>query len=95
MISPGFDKLQVGELEAIALAESANANMIIINENAARLVAAQRGLSVTGILGILGEAATRGLVDLAGAIDRLRKTSFRCSPALFKATLDRYGTRPV
>ncbi|MBL8223560.1 MAG: hypothetical protein JNL62_30290 [Bryobacterales bacterium] len=40
---------------------------------------------------MLGEAATRGLVDLTLAIDRLRRTSFRCSPALFKATLEQYG----
>jgi len=64
---------------------------ILIDEKAARLVARERGLRVTGILGVLGEAATRGYVDLASASDRLRKTTFRCSPALLKATLDRFG----
>lgn len=51
----------------------------------------ERGLRVTGTLGVLGEAATRGLVNLADAIDRLRMTDFRCSPALLKATIDRFG----
>ena len=73
------------------LAESIKADLILLDEKAARRVAAERGLRVTGILGVLGEAATRGFVDLASAIDRLRKTSFRCSPALLKATLDRFG----
>jgi hypothetical protein len=41
----------------------------------------------------MGEAAARGLLDLAAAIDRLRETSFRYSPALLKATLDRFGQR--
>jgi len=50
---------------------------------------------VSGGLGVLGEAATRGLVDLASAIDRLRKTTFRCSPALLKTTLDRFGASPA
>jgi len=95
VISPGMEKLQAGERGAIFLAESIKADIIVIDEKAARLVAGQLGFSVTGILGVLGEAATRGLVDLTGAIDRLRRTSFRCSPALFKATLERYGTRPV
>ncbi|MBI3683321.1 MAG: DUF3368 domain-containing protein [Acidobacteria bacterium] len=45
----------------------------------------------TGILGVLGEAATRGLIELAPAIDRLRMTNFRSSPALLKATLDRFA----
>ena len=77
--SPGMEGLQAGERAAIYLAESVNADIIIIDEKAARLVAAKRGLIVTGIVGVLGEAATRSLVDLASAIDRLRRTSFRCS----------------
>jgi hypothetical protein len=51
-------------------------DMILLDEKAARRV-----------------AATRGLVELASAIDRLRMTTFRASPALLKTTLDRFGTR--
>jgi predicted nucleic acid-binding protein len=89
--SEGMEKLQAGERAAILLAELIQADIIIIDEKAARLIAGRRGLSVTGVLGVIGEAATLGLVDLTLAIDRLRRTSFRCSPALFKATLERYG----
>lgn len=70
-----------------------NADIILLDEKAARLAAANRGLRVTGLLGVLGEAAMRGLVELAPAIDRLRTTSFRSSPALLKAALDRFGNR--
>jgi len=90
-ISAGMEKLQVGERAAIFLAELLKADVVIIDEKATRLIAGQRGLSVTGILGVIGEAATLGLVDLTLTIDRLRKTSFRCSPSLLKATLERYG----
>jgi predicted nucleic acid-binding protein len=69
------------------------ADIILLDEKAARRVAATRGLRVTGILGVPGEAATRGLVELASASDRLRMTSFRASPALLKTTLDRFGAR--
>jgi hypothetical protein len=41
----------------------------------------------------LGEAAARALIDLTGAINRLTKTNFRYSPALLKATIDRFGGR--
>jgi predicted nucleic acid-binding protein len=75
------------------LAALIHADIIIIDEKAARLIAGRRGLSVTGVLGVIGEGATLGLVDLTLAIDRLRRTSFRGSPALFKATLERYGGR--
>jgi predicted nucleic acid-binding protein len=91
LASPGMEKLQAGERAAIQLAESIKADLIIIDEKAARGIAVERGLRVTGTLGVLGEASTRGLVNLADVIDRLRKTSFRCSPALLKATIDRFG----
>lgn len=89
----GLEKLQGGEQAAILLAESMQADIILLDEKAARGVATNRGLRVTGLLGVLGEAATRGLVDLAPAIDKLRTTSFRSSPALLKATLERFGNR--
>jgi predicted nucleic acid-binding protein len=93
LATSGLEKLQAGEQAAILLAESIKADIILLDEKAARRIAAARGLRVTGILGVLGEAATRGLVELAPAIDRLRMTNFRSSPALLKATLDRFGKR--
>ena len=86
----GLEKLQVGEQAAILMAESISAELILLDEKSARRIAAQRGLRITGTLGVLGEAALRRLVDLPAAIDRLRKTNFRCSPALMKTTLDRF-----
>ncbi|MGA3028916.1 MAG: DUF3368 domain-containing protein [Bryobacteraceae bacterium] len=88
----GLERLQAGEQAAILLAEYAKAGIILLDEKAARRVAAARGLRVTGILGVLGEASNRGLVDLTAAIERLSMTSFRSSPALLKATLDRLRT---
>ncbi len=93
LATSGLEKLQAGEQAAILLAESMKADIILLDEKAARRVAAERGLRVTGILGVLVEAATRGLVELASAIDRLRMTNFRSSPSLLKATLDSFGTR--
>lgn len=90
-VTVGMEKLQAGERAAILLAESRLADMILLDEKSARRVATDRGLRITGTMGVLGEAAARGLVDLAAAIDQLRKTSFRYSPALLKATLDRFG----
>jgi predicted nucleic acid-binding protein len=89
----GLEKLQAGERGAILLAESTNTDVILLDEKSARRVAGDRGLRITGTLGVLGEAAARGLIDLAEAIDRLRRTTFQCSPALLKATLDRFSSR--
>jgi predicted nucleic acid-binding protein len=90
-----MEKLETGERSAILLAEALRAEIILLDERSARREATERGLRVTGTLGVLGEAAERGLVDLPAQIDRLRKTSFRCSPALLKATLDRFGPKSM
>jgi predicted nucleic acid-binding protein len=89
----GLEKLQGGEQAAILLAESIKADIVLLDEKAARRVAANRGSRVTGLLGVLGQAAALELVDLAPAIDKLRKTTFRSSPALLKETLERFGNR--
>jgi predicted nucleic acid-binding protein len=91
----GMEKLQLGERCAILLAEAISADIILLDEKSARRVAAERGLRVTGTLGVLGEAAARGLVDFTLAVDRLRKTNFRYSAGLLKAAIDRYGPRLV
>jgi predicted nucleic acid-binding protein len=88
-----IEKLQHGELNAILLAETAQAGIVLLDEKSARRAATARGLRVTGTLGLPGEAASRGLIDLPAAIDRLRKTNFRYSPSLLKATLDRFGSQ--
>ena len=67
VVTVGLEKLQAGERAAIILAEYIKADLILLDEKAARRVAAERGVRVTGLLGILGEAATRGLVDLPPA----------------------------
>jgi predicted nucleic acid-binding protein len=85
-----LQRLGPGEREAILLAEALKADVLLIDERAARAAAERRGLRVTGLLGILDQAATRGLLDLPTAIERLRQTTFRASPRLFKLLLDRH-----
>jgi predicted nucleic acid-binding protein len=80
-------RLHLGEIEAILLAEQLGADLIILDEKPARRVAAERGLRVTGTLGILKEAAVRGLIDLPVAVERLRQTTFRVTPRLLQNLL--------
>jgi len=60
MATAGLERLQAGERAAILLAESTMADIILLDEKAARRVAATRGLRVTGILGVLGEGCHSG-----------------------------------
>ena len=48
----GLEKLQGGEQAAILLLESMKADIVLLDEKAARRVAVDRGLRVTGLLGV-------------------------------------------
>lgn len=50
-------RLDLGEREAILLAESLTADVVLIDETAARSIATERGLNVVGLLGVLGAAS--------------------------------------
>lgn len=77
--------LDPGERTVLRLAEQLRADVVLLDERAARLLAIQRGLKVAGLLGVLRDAAQAGLVNLPEALNRLRKTSFRASPELWKS----------
>lgn len=86
---PQLDALDRGEREAIQLARQHRADLVILDDKAARLAAKELGLRITGTLGVLEAAARRHLVDLRTAVDRLRQTNFRASPALLATVLKR------
>lgn len=85
-----LDKLHLGEKQAIRLAEELGADLILLDEKDARSIAARRGIALTGLLGILDEAANRQLIQMPEAIDKLKATSFRASPTLLKSLLQRH-----
>ena len=86
-----LNRLDLGEKEAIILAEKLKAGLIIIDEKAARKIAIDRGLKVTGLLGVLEIAIKQDLIDIKTAIEKLQKTSVRASPQLIQSLLDRYN----
>ena len=57
----GMEKLQLGEQNVILLAETAQTEIVLLDEKAAHRVTGDRGLRGTETLGVLGEAAARGL----------------------------------
>jgi predicted nucleic acid-binding protein len=57
-------ELDLGEAEALALALELKADQVLIDENQGRRVAARLNLKFTGILGILIEAKSQGLISL-------------------------------
>ena len=73
-------ELGSGETAVIALALRENADLVILDDLAARNVAAELGLAVSGTLGVILAAYKRGVLkDLRLAIDSLGMVGFRVS----------------
>ncbi len=65
-------KIHQGEVEAISLALERQANALLIDERAGRLVASDLGLRCMGILGILLQAKSQDCIpSISPLIDRL------------------------
>lgn len=76
---PGLARLDEGERQAIQLAQRAHADLVLMDERLGVRIARERGLAVTGTLGVLMQAARRGLVDIERSLSDLQTTDFRCS----------------
>jgi predicted nucleic acid-binding protein len=85
--------LGAGEKDAILLAEEIGADLLIIDERAGYTEAENRGLLVTGTLGVLEKAADLSLVNLTQAVSRLLATNFRIRRNIVETLLRRHESR--
>ena len=73
----GLEHLDTGEAEAILLTAAIGARLIVMDDRAGVAAAGKRGLRAIGTIGVLDAAARHGIIDLATALDKLGKTTFR------------------
>ena len=72
------DQLDPGEAEAIVVAAEIHAGLLLVDEKRGRRIAIDRGLAVTGLLGVLAEAKARGLIPTCQPVldDMIRMAGF-------------------
>ena len=85
------DELDPGEQAALSLAEELQADLILLDDQAARTIASKQGFEIVGVLGILVRAGQQGRIDFPAAIARLQQTTFRASASLIQTLLDQFG----
>ena len=84
--------LDLGEAEAIALAEQLDTRFLLFDEAAGRRIARRRGVPVTGVAGVLLSAKASGAVVAVGPIiEELSSAGYRLSPRLVSGVLERAG----
>lgn len=86
------NKLHAGEIEAIVLAQSINANLIILDDNHARKTAKNLGLTITGTSGALVAAKNHGIISaVKPIIDSMRENNFYLSDKILNTVLNIAG----
>ncbi len=89
-------RLHLGESEAIALAIETNADVLIIDEFAGRMVAKNLVNKIIGTVGVLLEAKKSGIINsVKPYLIQLRDTGFRISTELFEFALDQAGESSI
>ena len=86
-------KLHAGEVEVMILAqETPEADLVIIDDNAARKTAKYLGLTVTGTIGVLLKAKMTGLVsEIKPLLNALQASGFYISEQVIKMILQQAG----
>ncbi len=87
-------KLHAGEVEVMILAQEEGANLVIIDDNAAKKTAKYLGLTVTGTLGILLKAKHQGIVEkVSPLLSKMKQNGFHIDSRVEAFVLEQAGEK--
>jgi predicted nucleic acid-binding protein len=88
--------LGAGELSAISLAQTINADLVLLDDFQARALARKEGLNVTGCIGVLERAYLRSLLtDLDQAYRQLLSAGAYIGRKLLGESLQKFNLPPL
>ncbi|MBR1598376.1 MAG: DUF3368 domain-containing protein [Lachnospiraceae bacterium] len=87
-------RLHDGEVEVMILAQEEQADLVILDDNAAKKTAKYLGFTVTGTLGVILKAKREGHIDLVKPlIDDLSSTGFFINEQVIQYVLEEAGEK--
>lgn len=87
-------KLHAGEVEVMILAQEQNADLVVIDDNAAKKTAKYLGLTVTGTLGVLLKAKRQGIVEeIHPLLSKMKRNGFYIDPQLENMVVEQAGEK--
>ena len=87
--------LDVGESEAIALAQSVKANYVVLDDMPGRVYALAQGLQVIGVVGLLLQGKKQGVIPaIKPDLDQLITNGYWINAKLYRAALIQAGETP-
>jgi predicted nucleic acid-binding protein len=80
--------LDIGEAEAIVLAQEKQADWLLVDENKTRTIAQRLGMRMIGTVGLLLLAKQQGkIATIRPLLDSLRHQQFRLSQKVYESVL--------
>jgi predicted nucleic acid-binding protein len=89
-IPDGYDGLDFGERQALALAKEIHADLILLDDKVARRVALRELLNVKGTLGVVAAAAKANLLDFVATVEQLQHTSMHLDQDVIDEVIREY-----
>lgn len=87
-------KLHAGEVEVMILAQEQKADLVILDDNAAKKTAKYLGLSVTGTLGVLVRAKQKEIIsEVYPLLIEMRQNGFYISDTVERIVLEQAGEK--
>lgn len=86
------EDMGAGEREALAIATDMRADLVVLDDQQGRRIARERGLAVTGTVGVLIEARARELIpSVRHKLDRLIEAGMWINESFYHRVVQEFG----
>jgi uncharacterized protein len=86
-----YDRLDLGERQALAMAVEIHADLLLVDDKVARRMALRESMEVKGTLGIVADGAKANLLDFVRTVNQLQRTSMHLDQDVIDEVIREYN----